>query len=184
VLLGIDGTGKTTTAAALAAAERTSGRTAIVLRNRSGRRWLIRASHRFVREIPARGVDRIETMVRTINVLISHTRARCRNRPVIMDRHLACQLVLRSIRGLPPGRLVPWLSATLLRTATVVVLDLPAGTAQERIIARGEDHESLEYLHAARLAYLDLAHSQGWMVVDATDATEEIAARIQAAAAR
>ena len=37
-LLGVDGAGKTTTAAALVAAEEEAGREAVVLRNRSGRR--------------------------------------------------------------------------------------------------------------------------------------------------
>ncbi|MCY1158056.1 MAG: thymidylate kinase, partial [Citricoccus sp.] len=46
VLLGIDGSGKTTTASALATAEREAGRSALLVRNRSGRRWLLRAGHR------------------------------------------------------------------------------------------------------------------------------------------
>lgn len=47
----------------------------IVLRNRSGRRRLIRAGCRIGREIPVRWADRIETVVRTVNVLLSHVRA-------------------------------------------------------------------------------------------------------------
>jgi dTMP kinase len=65
VLLGIDGAGKTTTAAALAAVQRESGRPAIVLRNRSGRRWLTRASARLGVDLPVRWADRLETVVRT-----------------------------------------------------------------------------------------------------------------------
>lgn len=178
VLLGTDGAGKTTTAAALAAAERTTGRTAVVLRNRSGRRWLIRSSHRLGMELPVSWADRVETMVRTVNVLLSHARAGRTDRLGIMDRHLACQLVLRDTRGLPTGRLLPWLSARLLRTATVAVLDVPAETAKERILARAKDHETLEDLRAARAAYLDLARSRGWLVVDATGTTEAILAQL------
>ncbi|HRO95387.1 AAA family ATPase, partial [Citricoccus sp.] len=125
VLLGIDGSGKTTTAVALAAAERDEGRRALVVRNRSGRRWLIRAGRRVGTELPVRWADRIETVVRTSNVVLSHLRAASTDGLVVMDRHLVCQLVLRQVRGLPPGRVLPWLSDRLLRRATVVLLDVP-----------------------------------------------------------
>lgn len=179
VLLGIDGSGKTTTAAALAAAERAADRRALLLRNRSGRRWLIRAGRRVGRDLPVQCSDRVETVVRTVNVALSHVRAVPTDGPAIMDRHLACQLVLRRVRGLPPGRVLPWLSDRLLRRALVVVLDVPAETAHARIVARGEDDEPLDFLRATRSAYLQLAASHGWTVVDATGSTREVLARIR-----
>lgn len=182
MLLGIDGAGKTTTAAALAAAGREAGRPAIVLRNRSGRRWLARASARCGLELPVRWADRLETVVRTLNVLVSQVRAGRRTGLVILDRHLVCQLVLRRGRDLPPGRLLPWLAPRWIRPYAVVVLDVPAQLAQDRISRRGEDHESLDYLHTARTAYLELARTEGWGVVDATGTTDVLVARIAAAA--
>ena len=179
MLLGIDGAGKSTTAAALAVAEREAGRPAVVLRNPSGRRWLARRSASFGTELPARWADRFETVVRTGNVLVSQVRARRRQGLVVLDRHLVCQVVLRNVRGLPPGRLLPWLSAELLCPDTVVVLDVPAEVARERIDTRGQDHESLEYLRAARDAYLHLARAREWIVVDATGATDATIARIE-----
>lgn len=178
VLLGVDGAGKTTTAAALVAEEARAGREAVVLRNRSGRRWLARTSARWGVEVPARWADRFETVVRTANVLVSQVRAAHRDGLVVIDRHLVCQSVLRQVRGLPPGRVLPWLAVRALRGAVVVVLDVPAETARARILARGQDHESLEYLRAARAAYLELAGALGWTVVDATGAPESVLARI------
>ncbi|GGG71066.1 thymidylate kinase [Kocuria dechangensis] len=182
VLLGIDGAGKTTTAAALVAAERESGREAILLRNRSGRRWLARTSARFGVEVPVRWADRVETVVRTANVLVAQARAGRRDGLVVIDRHLVCQLVLRRVRGLPPGRVLPWLSARWLHGAVVVVLDVPAETARARILARGEDDESLEYLRTTRATYLEFAGARGWAVVDATGAPEAVLARLTGSA--
>ncbi|MDI3331690.1 MAG: AAA family ATPase [Micrococcus sp.] len=179
MLLGIDGSGKTTTAAALAAAERSEGRRALLLRNRSGRRWLIRAGQRIGRELPVKWADRTETVVRTCNVLVAHVRAARTDGLAIMDRHLACQLVLRQVRGRPPGRILPWLSERLLRRALVVVLDVPAETAHARITARGEDDESLDFLRATRSAYLQFASTRGWTVVDASGSTPAVLDRIR-----
>lgn len=184
VVLGIDGAGKTTTVAALAAAERASGRPAIVLRNRSGRRWLARTSARLGVDLPVLWADRFETVVRAVNVLVSAARQVRRRGLVLVDRHLVCQLVLRRVRGLPPGRFLPGLAAGSLRADAVVVLDVPAESALERILVRGEDHESLAYLRAARSAYLEIARARGWSVVDATGTTEAVLARVARAIGR
>ncbi|MFI7744803.1 thymidylate kinase [Kocuria rhizosphaericola] len=179
VLLGIDGAGKTTTAAALVAAAQEAGWKAILLRNRSGRRWLARTSARGGVEVPVRWADRFETVVRTTNVLVAQVRAARRDGLVVIDRHLVCQLVLRRVRGLPPGRVLPRLAVAVLGAGVVVVLDVPAETAHARILARGQDDESLEYLRAARAAYLELAGVRGWAVVDATGAPEAVLARLR-----
>ena len=178
VLLGIDGAGKTTTAEAVAAGRRESGRAAIVLSNRSGRRWLARVSARSGLEVPVRWVDRFETVVRTANVAVTHALAGHQVGLVVIDRHLVCQLVLRQGRGLQPGRVLPWLADRSIRPYAVVVLDVPAEIAQQRILRRGEDHESLDYLQTARTAYLELARTRGWSVVDATATTTVLVAQI------
>ncbi len=179
VLLGIDGVGKTTTAEALARAERVSDLPALVLRNPAGRRWLGRVSARFGLEPSVPWTDRLETVVRAVNVLVSEARARHHRGSVVIDRHLVCQLVLRRVRGLRQGRLLPWMAHALLAANTVVVLDVPAEIAYERIRARGEDLESLSFLRATRAVYLELAGARGWSVVDATGSTESIVAQIE-----
>jgi dTMP kinase len=97
---------------------------------------------------------------------------------VIIDRHLVCQLVLRQARGLPPGHVLPWLSARSLRPDGVVVLDVAAESAHERILSRGEDHESLDFLGTTRDTYLVLARERGWNVVDATGTSDAIVTQI------
>lgn len=184
MVLGVDGAGKTTVAAALVAADQKAGRPAILVRNRSGRRWLSRTAARCGTELPVRWVDRVETVVRTANVLVAQARARRREGLVVLDRHLVCQLVLRRVRGLPPGPVLPRLVTRVLRGAIVIVLDVPAETARARIRIRGEDDEPLGYLRVARTAYLDLAQDHGWPVVDATGVPETVMDRVAAAAHR
>jgi dTMP kinase len=184
VLLGIDGVGKTTTAQALVRAQRERNAPAALLRNRAGRRWLRRASARFGLEPPVCWADRFETVVRTVNVLVSELRAARGSGTVIMDRHLICQLVLRKVAGLPEGRLLPQVALASLRAKTVVVLDVPAEVAYERVRARAEDLETLDFLRAGRAAYLQLAATRGWAVIDATGTTEAIAAHIERVAGR
>ena len=125
-----------------------------------------------------RWADRFETGVRTVNVLVCQVRAARRDGLVVINRHLVCQLVLRRVRDLPPGRVLPWLAVTVLCGVVVVVLDVPAETAHARILDRGQDDESLEYLRAARTAYLEFAGARGWAVVDAIGAPEAVLARL------
>ena len=183
VVLGIDGAGKTTAARALIAAERAAGREAVLVRNPAGRRWLSRLTARLGVDVPFRWKERFETVVRSVNVLVAQARTALFRRRVlqragglvVMDRHLACQFVLREVRGLPRGRFLPWLAGRLPAPDAIVLLDVPAEEAYARIDARGEDHEPLAYLQAARAAYLGLAAAEGWHVVDATKAPARVA---------
>lgn len=70
VLLGTDSSGKTTAATA----ERATRWAAVVLRNLSDRRWLLRISHHLEIYLPDRWAGRVETVVRTGNVLAAHAR--------------------------------------------------------------------------------------------------------------
>ncbi|MGM0931237.1 MAG: dTMP kinase [Actinomycetota bacterium] len=181
VILGIDGAGKTTAAASLAAAERAAGRPAQLLRNPAGRRWLSRVTARLGIGVAPHWADRFESTMRTLNVLVSQLRAAAFHGTTVMDRHLHCQQVLRDVRGLPPGRVLPWLVRVLPRPDAVVLLDLPAEAAHARITARGEDSESVDYLRAARTAYLRMAGSLDWQIVDAAGSRSDVLCRVQAA---
>ena len=175
VLLGIDGAGKTTAATALVAAIRATGIRAQLLRNPAGRRWMSRVAARFGTALPPVWANRLESVVRCVNVLLAHARAAAFPGTTVMDRHVACQLVLRSVRGLPRGRLLPWLMARLPRPDAVILIDVPAEVAHARIIARGEDSETMSYLASAREAYLEIAATKGWHVIDGSDTPENVA---------
>ena len=184
VLLGIDGAGKTTAATALVAGIRARGIRAQLLRNPAGRRWMSRVAARFGTALPPVWANRLESVVRSVNVLLAHARAAVFPGATVMDRHMACQLVLRSVRGLPRGRLLPWLMVRLPRPDAVILIDVPAEVAHARIIARGEDSETLSYLISAREAYLEIAASKGWHVIDGSDTPENVALNTLQAASR
>ncbi len=166
VLIGIDGAGKTTAARALAG-HMPPGTSVLVLGNYSGRKTFTRWARRFGVQPPARVMDAAETLVRLVNVLRNSAKAARFDGLVIMDRHLHCQLALRTARGLGRGVILPAALRLLPRPDAVVLLDLPAESAQLRIAARGADSENLDELQAYRTAYLAQAREAGHAVIDA-----------------
>lgn len=184
VLLGIDGAGKTTAATTLVEGIRATGAWAQLLRNPAGRRWMSRVAVRFDTVLPPLWAHRTESVVRSLNVLLAHARAAVFPGVTVMDRHLACQLVLSSVRGLPHGRLLPWLIARLPKPDLVILVDVPAEVAHARIVARGEDSETLAYLASARATYLELAKAKGWHVLDGTGTPERVSRNVLLAVSR
>ncbi|MGX9898842.1 hypothetical protein ACW0JT_01335 [Arthrobacter sp. SA17] len=102
MLTGIDGSGKTTAAQALA-----GDRGALLLSNYAGRRRISLLAARSGLRFHARLSDAVETIIRTFNVLVSHARAHNHPGLVVMDRHLYCQLALRRAKGLPQAASCP-----------------------------------------------------------------------------
>lgn len=182
VLLGIDGAGKTTTATALMASMRASGIRAQLLRNPGGRRWMSRVAAWFGTAPTPAWANLFESIVRCINVLLAHARASGFPGTTIMDRHVACQLVLRSVRGQPQGVLLPWLLARLPRPEAIILIDVPADIAHARILLRGEDSETLAYLESSRKAYLKIARAKGWHIIDGSGTPPQVALTVLSAA--
>ena len=178
VLTGIDGSGKSTAARALVQAVRARGGKAMLLSNHAGRRTMSVLAARWGVQLPARAADAAETVLRVANVLASHLRARRFDGMVVMDRHLHCQLALRSMKGLPRGRFLPWLLDALPRPAAVVHLDLEPAEAHRRITARGTDSETLADLSAFRDAYAGLPEFGGFIRVDASLPAAELVQRM------
>ncbi|WP_299168905.1 dTMP kinase [uncultured Arthrobacter sp.] len=182
VLLGIDGAGKTTAARSVLRKLREHGIEAELLRNPGGRRTLDRWASRHSRTAEAllgpRVLDTIESCLRVLAVLRSTLQARRRRGVVLFDRHLQCQLALRQVRGLPAGRLVPWLLRVLPQPDLVVYLDVDPRAALARITSRNTDMESLEFLTALDAAYRQLPGFETYALVDANGTAAEIAAAL------
>lgn len=177
MLLGIDGAGKTTVGTTLVAELRDSGTSAQLLRNPAGRRWMSRVAERFGTSLAPAWANRLESAVRFVNVLVAHARAAGFAGTTVMDRHVACQLVLRSVRGLPQGTLLPWLLSRLPKPDAIILIDVPAHVAHARILARGEDSETLAYLLSAREAYLEIALARGWHIIDGSGTPQQVVAK-------
>lgn len=183
VLTGIDGSGKTTAALAAVAAARRAGGEALLLGNYAGRRSTSVLTARLGVQLHPRVADALETIVRTVNVLVSHARAYRHPGLVIMDRHLYCQLALRQMRGLPRGRLLPFLLRTLPRPDLVVHLVVDPAEAHRRVMARGTDGESIEELSAFHAAYLALPEHAHFTELTADQTPAEVLSQLTLAIA-
>ena len=167
VLTGIDGSGKSTAAHALVSEARANGKNALLLNNHAGRRSMSVLGERLGVLWPHRLSDAVETTLRVANVLASHLKASRFDGLVVMDRHLYCQLALRTAKGLPRGRLLPWLLSRLPAPAAVVHFDVEPALAHRRILARGTDNETLADLVALRDGYRSLPEYQYFLKLDA-----------------
>lgn len=181
VLTGIDGSGKTTAARSVVAAARQRGEKALLLRNYAGRRRMSLLGARWGVRLHPRVADAVETLVRTVNVLVSHLRAYRYPGLVIMDRHLHCQLALRQARGLPRGRFLPLLLRRLPKPDLVLHLVIDPEEAHRRVAARGTDSETLEELTSFRAAYQSIPEYAGFTELAAGGTPEEMVSRLSLA---
>ena len=179
VLTGIDGSGKSTAARALVTSDAAHGGKAVLLNNHAGRRTMSVLSAKTGIRLPKRLAEALETTFRVWNVLVSHLRASRFEGLVVMDRHLYCQLALRTTKGLPRGRFLPWLLKALPAPDAVVHFDIDPGEAHRRIVARGTDDETLEDLTAFRDAYCQLPEYKDFTKVDASLPPSELARQLE-----
>lgn len=179
VLLGIDGAGKTTAARSVLRKLREDGVEAELFRNPGGRRtldrWAARHSHTAQTVLGVQLLDAVESSLRVLAVLRSTLQARRRRGVILFDRHLQCQLALRRVRGLPAGKLLPWMLRVLPQPDLVVYLSVDPNTAQARITSRNTDKETLEFLTALDASYRQLPGFGAYTVVDANGTATEIA---------
>ncbi|MDQ0662772.1 dTMP kinase [Arthrobacter ulcerisalmonis] len=180
VLTGIDGSGKSTAARALVSSVRAQGGRALLLNNHAGRRVMSLLAARLGVRLPTRLADAVETSLRVGNVLVSHLRASRFDGLVVMDRHLHCQLALRTANGLPRGRFLPWLLTRMPEPDAIFHLDIDHAQAHRRIVARGTDAESLDDLAAFQAGYRELPEYAGFVTVDASVPAEQLASELAA----
>lgn len=154
-----------------------------MLKNYAGRRRMSLLSESLGIKFPPRLADATETIIRTANVVVSHARAHRHPGLVIMDRHLHCQLALRTARGLPRGRLMPFLLARLPRPDAVIHLVVDPEQAHRRVVARGTDTETLEDLTSLRAAYQAMPEYEDFTELAASGTPEEVAAKLMLAIA-
>lgn len=178
VLVGIDGAGKSTAAGLLAHRLVASGHPAIVTKNPCGRSRLNAWCRPLGLQIPARLLDAVETSIRCLNVLLSQLRARLFPGIVIMDRYLYCQQALKRVKGLGPGRALPWLLRLLPTPDVVFYFSLPADIARSRVARRAADSESLEDLKAFDHGYKELDAFPSFVIIDAGSPSDRIVEEI------
>jgi dTMP kinase len=179
VLTGIDGSGKSTAARALVEAVRARGTKALLLSNHAGRRRISLLCARLGMELPPKLADAVETAIRVVNVLASHTRASRFDGVVVMDRHLHCQLALRNTRGMARGWMLPRLLDALPSPDVHVHLEADPAKAHARIMTRGTDEESLADLVSFRDGYRALPEFEEFVEIDADASPEEVLQRLQ-----
>ena len=182
VIMGTDGAGKTTAAKEFARELERDGFTAQFAANVSGRRWLTRHSRAWGITFPTFTQDFIEAVIRTATVAANSMRASHINGLTVMDRHLYCQLVLRSVRGQPLGLLLPWLAHASIQKPLVVVLDVDPQEAFDRVVAREDDFETMDYLNASRKEYLRLARENSWTIIDGSQPLPEVVTALRSLA--
>jgi dTMP kinase len=180
-LIGIDGSGKTTQAFRLAEALTAAGHPATYHRNAGGRRWLGRAAHRLGRPdaqglLGRDGMLLVESILRWLAIAMTLVRSLLTGRVAVMDRYAVCQYAsLRAHGGHRWERLVRAGYRLFPPPQVTILLDVTPGEAYRRIERRGTDHESLEYLTAAALAYRTLPEYATFVPVDADRPAEAVA---------
>ncbi|WP_189114229.1 dTMP kinase [Pilimelia terevasa] len=185
-LVGIDGAGKTSHAAALSRWLSDRGVPAAHCRNPGGRVALGRLGRRLGRRdavhlLGRRGFVAAEVTLRGLAIARSLLHARLTGRTAVMDRYTYCQYAAMRARGDRGHRLARVAYALFPQPDLVCFLHVSPPAAHARIVARGTDSEELAYLHALDAAYRALPEAAGFRVVPADGTPTEVLGAIQAA---
>ncbi|SCL71655.1 thymidylate kinase [Micromonospora chersina] len=182
-LVGVDGSGKSTQARALARRLTARGIPATYFENAGGRPlWnrLARALGRadgpalFGRTLyPA-----LEATVRALAMARAVLVARLTGRTAVLDRWTWCQDVIMAARGDRGRRAVRAGYAIFPRPAVVCFLATSPEVAQRRVAARGIDTEELAHLRALDAAYRALPEFGSFVVLDGDADPDEVAAAL------
>ncbi|MGH3711848.1 MAG: dTMP kinase [Micromonosporaceae bacterium] len=182
-LVGVDGAGKSTQARLLAGWLRDQGVRAAYFENPGGRPVLTRLAKRLGRAdavalLGPRGFLIVEATVRWVMLFRALLWSRLSRQVAVMDRYTYCQYAMTRARGVAGESLVRKLYAGFPLPDRRFFLDVPPELAQQRVTARGKDHEELSYLRALQAAYHTLPEYADFTVVDGSGSTEAVAAEL------
>ncbi|MFG3690511.1 dTMP kinase [Micromonospora sp. NPDC047740] len=182
-LVGVDGSGKSTQARALARRLTARGVPAAYFENAGGRPlWnrLARALGRpdgvalFGRTLyPA-----LEATVRAVAMARTVLVSRLTGRTAVLDRWTWCQYVIMAARGDRGRRAVRAVYRIFPRPTVVCFLATTPEVARRRVLARGIDTEELAHLRALDAAYRALPEFGSFVVVDGDGDPDEVAAAL------
>lgn len=192
-LVGIDGSGKTTSAHLLAATLAARGMPASYRRNAGGRRWFGRLAATLGRRdgehlLGRRTMLVVESALRWLSILRTLLRRRLTGEVAVMDRYAVCQYAsIRAHAKTPrPERLNRAERRARLayrvfpRPDVTFLLEVDPAVAYDRIERRGYDHEEMSYLRAAAAAYRSLPEHGTFVVIDANGTPEQVQAALLA----
>lgn len=183
-LVGIDGSGKTTAAKALARRLRLGGHRARYFENAGLRpplNWMAqRLGH--ADAVAWLGVDRfgaIEQRVRWAAMWRAVWWSRLPGpRIAVMDRYAPCQYAALRTRAAGGEAAARRRYARLPDPDLTIFLAVDPATAQRRVEERGRDREELSYLEAADAAYRSLPEWPTFTVVDAESSADDVLAAV------
>lgn len=182
-LVGVDGSGKSTQARALARRLTAAGTPASYFENAGGRPLWNRLARALGRRdgVALFGRTRYPALEATVRALaMSRTLlwSRATGRTAVLDRWTWCQYVIMAARGDRGGRAVRAAYALFPRPTVVCFLATSPTVAKDRVAARGIDTEELAHLRALDAAYRALPEFGTFVVVDGDGDPDEVAAAL------
>lgn len=183
-IVGVDGAGKSTQAAGLAADLRAGGRKARSFENPGGRPLVNAIAHRLGRPdgralLGPNLIVVIETIIRCVAIARALAWSRATGGIPIMDRYAYCQYAMVRSRGDRGERFARFILGWCPPPDLTCVLMLPADVAQRRVEERGKDHEELTHLLRFAQAYRSLPEWPTFHVVDAAGDSGEVRAALR-----
>ncbi|MDT3444343.1 thymidylate kinase [Pseudofrankia sp. BMG5.37] len=198
VLVGVDGSGKSTAAKWLARELTASGTPARYFENGGGRPVIDPLARRLGRRdgrhlLGPRGYLAVEALIRWIAMSLAVTTSMLARRVAVMDRYAYCQYAIMRARGDSARRegdegdeaggraerLVRALYSVFPRPDVTFYLAVPADEAARRVEARGRDLEDPAYLAAFDAAYRSLPEFPTFTEIDASVGVDPVAAALR-----
>ncbi|MGC4806018.1 dTMP kinase [Micromonospora sp. DT233] len=187
-LVGVDGSGKTTQARALARRLTARGVPATYFENAGGRPLWNKLALALGRPDGTALFGRtlypvVEATVRAAAMTRTVLWAWATGRAAVLDRWTYCQYVIMRARGDRSGRATRAAYRIFPAPTLVCFLAVAPEVAQRRVLARGIDTEELAHLRALDAAYRALPEFPGFVVLPGDGDPDEVSAALDEAVA-